>query len=41
MLANKYNDEDIHKGRSPNLKDAYDTLSIPLLGIVYDDHAND
>ena len=39
MLVNKYNDEDIHKGRSLNLKDAYDILSIPLLGIVYDDHA--
>ena len=39
MLVNKYNDEDIHKGRSLSLKDAYDILSIPLLGIVYDDHA--
>lgn len=38
MLVNKYNDEDIHKGRSLTLKDAYDILSIPLLGIVYDDH---
>ncbi|MEG0366773.1 MAG: septum site-determining protein MinD [Coprobacillus sp.] len=38
MLVNKYNDEDIHKGRSLNLKDAYDILSIPLIGIVYDDH---
>lgn len=38
MLVNKYNDDDIHKGRSLNLKDAYDILSIPLIGIVYDDH---
>ncbi len=38
MLVNKYNDEDIHKGRSLTLKDAYDILSIPLIGVVYDDH---
>lgn len=38
MLVNKYNEEDIQKGRSLNLKDAYDILSIPLIGIVYDDH---
>lgn len=38
MLVNKYNDDDIHKGRCLTLKDAYDILSIPLLGIVYDDH---
>ncbi len=38
MLVNKYNDEDIHKQRSLTLKDAYDILSIPLIGIVYDDH---
>lgn len=38
MLVNKYNDDDIHKGRSLSLKDAYDILSIPLIGIVYDDH---
>lgn len=38
MLVNKYNEEDIHKGRCLSLKDAYDILSIPLLGIVYDDH---
>ncbi|MDE6952512.1 MAG: septum site-determining protein MinD [Erysipelotrichales bacterium] len=38
MIVNKYNEEDIHKGRSLTLKDAYDILSIPLLGIVYDDH---
>ena len=30
MLVNKYNDEDIHKGRSLSLKDAYDILSIPV-----------
>lgn len=38
MLVNKYNDEDVHKGRSLTIKDAYDILSIPLIGIVYDDH---
>ncbi len=38
MIVNKYSEEDIHKGRSLSLKDAYDILSIPLLGIVYDDH---
>ena len=39
MLVNKFNEDDIHKGRSLTLKDAYDILSIPLLGIVYDDHS--
>lgn len=38
MIVNKYNDEDIRKGRSLSLRDAHDILSIPLLGIVYDDH---
>lgn len=38
MIVNKYNEDDIQKGRSLTLKDAYDILSIPLLGIVYDDH---
>ncbi len=38
MLVNKYNDEDVLKQRSLTLKDAYDILSIPLIGIVYDDH---
>lgn len=38
MLVNKYNEEDIHKGRCLSLKEAYDILSIPLIGIVYDDH---
>lgn len=38
MLVNKYNEEDIKRGRSLTLKDAYDILSIPLIGIVYDDH---
>lgn len=38
MIVNKYNEDDIQKGRSLNLKDAYDILSIPLLGIVFDDH---
>lgn len=38
MIVNKYNEDDVHKGRSLTLKDAYDILSIPLIGIVYDDH---
>ena len=38
MIVNKYNEDDIHKGRCLSLKDAHDILSIPLLGIVYDDH---
>lgn len=38
MIVNKFNEEDIHRGRSLTLKDAYDILSIPLYGIVYDDH---
>ena len=38
MVVNKYSEEDINKGRCLQLRDAYDILSIPLLGIVYDDH---
>lgn len=38
MLVNKYNLEDVQKGRSLSIKDAYEVLSIPLIGIVYDDH---
>jgi len=38
MLVNKYNEDDVYRRRSLNLKDAYDILSIPLIGIVYDDH---
>lgn len=39
MLINRYNVDDVQKGRSLSVNDAYDILSIPLLGIVYDDHA--
>lgn len=39
MLINKYNDDDLSKGRCLTIKDAYDMLSIPLIGIVYDDHS--
>ena len=39
MIVNKYNEDDVHKGRCLTLKDAHDILSIPLLGIVYDDHS--
>ncbi len=38
MIVNKYNENDIVKRRCLSLKDAYDILSIPLLGIVFDDH---
>ena len=38
MLVNKYNYEDVQKGKSLSIKDAYEILSIPLIGIVYDDH---
>lgn len=38
MLINKYNSEDVQKGKSLNINDAYEILSIPLIGIVYDDH---
>ena len=38
MIVNKYNNDDVEKGRCMLLKEAYDILSVPLLGIVYDDH---
>lgn len=38
MIVNKYNDTDVQKGRCPSLKDAYDILSVGLLGIVYEEH---
>ena len=38
MLVNKYNETDVFKGRCPSLKEAYDILSIPLIGIVFDEH---
>ncbi|MCD7949353.1 MAG: septum site-determining protein MinD [Erysipelotrichaceae bacterium] len=37
MLVNKYNDEDIVKHRCLSLKEAFDILAIPLIGLVYDD----
>ncbi|MCD7894840.1 MAG: septum site-determining protein MinD [Erysipelotrichaceae bacterium] len=37
MLINKYNDDDVLKHRCLSLKDASDILSIPLIGLVYDD----
>ena len=39
MLINKYNEDDVLKGRCMSIKDAYDILSVPLIGIVYDDHS--
>lgn len=38
MLVNKYNESDVLKGRCPSLKEAYDILSIPVIGIVYEEH---
>lgn len=38
MLVNKYNYEDVQKGKSLSIKDAYEVLSIPLIGIIYEDH---
>lgn len=38
MLVNKYNQDDVQKGRSLSIKEAYEILSIPLIGIVYEDH---
>lgn len=38
MVINKYNEEDIIKNRCVTIKEAYDILSVPLIGIVYDDH---
>ena len=38
MIVNKYNHDDVTRGRSLSIKDAYENLSIPLIGIVYDDH---
>ena len=38
FYQNKYNHDDVTRGRSLSIKDAYEILSIPLIGIVYDDH---
>jgi septum site-determining protein MinD len=38
MIINKYNNDDVLKGRSLTINDAYDILSIPIVGIVYEDH---
>ena len=38
LFVNKYNESDVLKGRCPSLKEAYDILSIPLIGIVYEEH---
>lgn len=39
MIVNKVNDDDITSQRSLSIDDASDILSLPILGIVYDDHA--
>lgn len=39
MLINKYNEDDILKGRCMSVKEAYEMLSIPMIGIVYEDHS--
>ena len=38
MLVNKVNIDDIEDQRSVSIEDALEILSLPLLGIVYDDH---
>lgn len=38
MIINKVNNEDIQSQRSLMIEDASDILSLPILGIVYEDH---
>lgn len=38
MVINKVNQEDIEKQRSLNIVDAKEILSLPILGIVFEDH---
>ena len=38
MIINKVNLDDIEDGKSLTIDDALDILSLPLLGIVYEDH---
>lgn len=38
MVINKVNQEDIDKQRSLDIEDASQILSLPILGIVFDDH---
>lgn len=38
MIINKVNVEDIENQKSVTIEDALEILSLPLLGIVYDDH---
>lgn len=38
MLVNKVNVDDIENQKSVTIEDALEILSLPLLGIVYDDH---
>lgn len=38
IVINKVNEDDIASKKSLKIKDALDILSLPLLGIVYDDH---
>ncbi|MGN1181739.1 MAG: septum site-determining protein MinD, partial [Faecalibacillus sp.] len=37
-IINRVNVEDIEIGRSLTIEDAKEILSLPILGIVYDDH---
>lgn len=39
MVVNKVNVNDIEKNKSITIEDAVEILSLPVLGIVYDDHA--
>ena len=38
LIINKVNLDDIEDGKSLTIDDALDILSLPLLGIVYEDH---
>lgn len=39
MVINKLNNEDLELGRCVAIDEAIEILSLPLLGLVYDDHA--
>lgn len=39
MIVNKVNNEDLDLGRCITIDEALEVLSLPLLGVVYDDHA--
>lgn len=38
VIFNKVNPDDVHTGKAVTMEEAMDLLSLPLLGVVYDDH---